>query len=144
MTDLPSVIDLGQNLEDVQAPPPLPVGQYPAEIVSVTPTTSQKSGKLYAKTVFRIRPENYPPDFSIDNAPSGKTLTYNLISLELRNNKQALNSLKRFYEALKLPLNTTSINTADWVGKEALITVEHTQSLKGDGLREEITRISSL
>lgn len=144
--ELPSVIELASNLEDASPPPPLPPGQYRAQVVSVTPTVAQTSGNLYAKTVFRIDPAQYPADYSPDNAPNGKSLTYNRIVIDpnvLRANKRALYSLRQFYEALGLPLSITTINVQDWVGQEAMLTISNRIN-KNSGLsEEEIDRVSA-
>lgn len=144
---LPSVIDLGANLEDVTAPPPLPPGQYPAVIVSVTPTVSQTSGNIYGKTVFRIDPQDYPVDYSPDNAPNGKSLTYNRMVIDpkvLRTNKRVLYALRQWYEALGLPLAVTSISTSDWVGCRVMLSISNRENRNSGLMEEEIDRVSAL
>ena len=143
---LPSVIELGTNLEDVVAPPPLPPGQYRATVVSVVPTVSQ-SGNLYGKTVFRIDPSQYPVDYAPDNAPNGKSLTYNRIIIDpkvLRGNKRAMFSLRQWYEALSLPLAVTSVNVGDWVGREASLTISNRENRNSGIMEEEIDRVNAV
>lgn len=144
---LPSVIELGTSLEDVAPPPPLPPGQYRATVMTVTPTVSQTSGNQYGKTVFKIDPSQYPVDYSPDNAPNGKSLTYNRIIIDpkvLRTNKRAMFSLRQWYEALGLPLAVTSINPQDWVGQEVLLTISNRENRNSGMLEEEIDRVSAV
>lgn len=144
---LPSVIDLGTNLEDATPPPPLPPGQYRATVMSVTPTVSQTSGNLYGKTVFRIDPSQYPIDFSPDNAPNGKSLTYNRMVIDpkvLRANKRVLFALRQWYEALGLPLAVTSINTNDWVGCEVMLSISNRENRNTGLMEEEIDRVTAV
>lgn len=146
-SNLPSVIELGTNLEDVVAPPPLPPGQYRATVMSVTPTVSQTSGNLYGKTVFKIDTSQYPVDYAPDNAPNGKSLTYNRIVIDpkvLRSNKRAMFTLRQWYEALGLPLAVTSVNVQDWIGQEVLVTISNRENRNSGLLEEEIDRVSAV
>jgi hypothetical protein len=43
MADTPSVIEFSEDVATAEAPPPLPVGQYPAEIRSAERKTSANS-----------------------------------------------------------------------------------------------------
>lgn len=119
--EMPSVIEFDEDIGSAEAPVPLPVGDYPAEIRGATHKTGQTSGKAYGAVQFFIAPEAYPADFT-EGEPDGTVLTYNMVSLE--NTPTARFRLKRFLEAIGAPAGK-KIDLNDWVGRSATVTIGH-------------------
>lgn len=119
--NLPSVIEFDEDISQAEAPIPLPVGDYPAEIRGATRKTSQTSGKEYAATQFFISPDSYPADFT-EGEPDGSILTFNRVSLE--NTPASRYRLRKFLEAIGAPAGS-KIDLNDWVGRTATVTIAH-------------------
>lgn len=92
-----SIIQFSEDLNNAEAPAPLPKGTYPAEITSAEIKTSQTSGNRYLATLWRVSADAYPADFS-DGDPEGTVLAYNRILVE--DNKNARYRLRKFLEAI--------------------------------------------
>lgn len=99
-----SLIEFSEDLNNAEAPEPLPPGVYPAEIISAEPRTSQVSGNVYLATQFRIPSDSYPADFA-DGDPDGVVLTYNRVLLE--DSKRSRYRLRKFLEAVGGPMSRT-------------------------------------
>jgi hypothetical protein len=114
-----SIIEYSQDLSTAEAPPPLPAGVYPAEIISV----SEREGQLgrYLSIVFRINPESYPADFT-DGDPDGTELMYN--RLQLDDNGKNRFRMKRFLQRIGAPLSN-KIDPNSLIGLTATVEVNH-------------------
>lgn len=99
-----SLIEFSSDLNDAEAPAPLPPNIYPATIINAEPRVSQTSGNRYLAVQFRISADAYPADFD-DGDPDGMVLTYNRVLLE--DNKNSKYRLRKFLEAVGGPLGRT-------------------------------------
>lgn len=114
-----SLIEFSEDLNNAEAPAPLPPGIYPATIINAEPKTSQTSGNRYLATQFRIEADAYPADFN-DGDPDGMVLTYNRVLLE--DNKNARYRLRKFLEAVGGHLGRT-LDPSDLMGLSANVSV---------------------
>lgn len=117
---MPSVVEFDDDISQAEAPVPLPVGDYQAEIRGATQKTSQ-NGNPYASVQFFIPAEQYPADYT-EGEPDGSVLTYNRVSLQ--NTPASRHRLRKFGEAIGAPLGK-KIDLNDWVGRTATVTVQH-------------------
>lgn len=114
---LSSVINFDEDLNNVEAPKPLPMGLYDAVIQSAEPMMS-KSDRLMAKVIFMVSADQYPVDYT-DGNPNGTTLTQYVF---LDNSQRSKFALKRFCQAIGAPLSN-SIDITTWIGLPARIEV---------------------
>lgn len=117
-TNLSSVIEFDEDLNNVEAPKPLPAGQYAATILSAEPIMSKNGEHKMAKVTWSIPAEEYPADYT-DGNPAGTQLTHYLM---LDNTARAKFSLKRFIQAIGAPLSNT-VDLTTWLGLSARIEV---------------------
>jgi hypothetical protein len=120
MSELPTIVEYSEDIASAEAPAPIPVGEYPAEIRGVEIKTSQKGNRFYAVKFF-IAPENYPVDFT-EGDPDGMTLTYNRVLAE--DNAQARFRVRKFCEAIGAKMGKR-IDVNDWIGLSATIAIKH-------------------
>ena len=118
MTELSSVIEFDEDLNNVEAPKPLPAGQYAATILSAEPMMSKNGEHKMAKVTWSIPAEEYPADY-VDGNPAGTQLTQYLM---LDNTARAKFSLKRFVQAIGAPLSNT-VDLTTWLGLAARVEV---------------------
>ena len=132
-----SIVEFSEDISDAEAPEPLPVGEYAATIEAVEAKRSQRD-TLYAAVTFSIKPEEYPADFPLENAPDGKRIVYRRCSLE--DNPQARYMLRQFIENIgATPSKRIDVN--EWVGLEASIQLDHDEY---EGVtREQIVRVNA-
>jgi len=132
-----SIVEFSEDIGEQNPPEPLPVRDYPAQIVSAEVKTSARDTK-YAAVGFFINVDDYPADYSVDNGPDGKTIIFRRVGME--DNNQSRYGLKRFLEAIGAPMSTR-IDCNDWVGLDATVSVEHDT---WEGVtREQIVRVSA-
>lgn len=118
MTELSSVIEFDEDLNNVEAPKPLPAGQYAATILSAEPMMSRNGEHKMAKVTWAIPAEEYPADY-VDGNPAGTQLTQYLM---LDNTARAKFALKRFVQAIGAPLSNT-VDLTTWLGLAARVEV---------------------
>lgn len=118
MTELSSVIEFDEDLNNVEAPKPLPAGQYAATILSAEPMMSKNGEHKMAKVTWSIPAEEYPADY-VDGNPAGTQLTQYLM---LDNTARAKFTLKRFVQAIGAPLSNT-VDLTTWLGLAARVEV---------------------
>lgn len=119
MTELSSVIEFDEDLNNVEAPLPLPQGMYDAVITSAEHVMS-KSQRPMAKVTLSISADQYPADY-VDGNAEGTTLSHYLM---LDKDRRSMFALKRFCQAIGAPLsNSVDLNT--WVGLAARVEVEN-------------------
>src|SRR5215469_690985 len=129
-----SIVEYSQDLNNAEAPAPLPAGPYPAEIISAQEKVSG-SGNKYLNVVFRINSESYPADY-VDGDPEGTEIHYNFIQLE--DNGRNRFRMRQFLERVGAPLSRRiDLNTL--MGLTA--TVEITHQTYQDETRPQIARI---
>lgn len=134
MSDLPSVVELDDDISNAEAPAPLPIGEYNATIRASEMQTS-KSGNLMARVTFAIAPDEYPADFT-DGNPDGESLLH----FQMMNTEDARTRyrLKKFIETIGAPKGKR-IDVSDWIGLEAKVRVEH-EEYDGE-VRARIARV---
>jgi hypothetical protein len=122
MADTPSVIEFSEDVATAEAPPPLPVGQYPAEIRGAERKTGATSGKEYGRVQFFITPEQYPADFDEGN-PDGMVLDYNRVPVQ--DNPTARFRMRKFCEAIGYTPKGGRIDMNEWIGLTATVDIGH-------------------
>jgi hypothetical protein len=125
---MPSVFEYDEDVGEAKAPKPLPKAKYRASIEGVEAKVSEKSGNQYAAVSFKIAPDQYPADFT-DGNPDGTIIVYRRITMEKE--PRAVYRLRKFLEAIGAPKGKT-INLSDWLGREAIIKLDHQKG--NDGL----------
>lgn len=128
-------MEFSSDLNDAEAPSPLPVGSYPAEIIGAAFKVSQTSGNTYVAIQFKISPEDYPADY-IDGDPDGTTLTYNRLIME--DTKLAKYRVKMFLQAVGGKLGR-SFDPTDVLGLTGSVLVAHSE-YEGE-MRAEIKKV---
>jgi len=121
MSELPSVIEFDEDISEAEAPVPLPVGDYPAEIRSAVPKSAVQTGNPYASVGFFVSADAYPADYT-EGEPDGMLLTFNRVSLQ--NTPAGRHRLRKFIEAIGAPAGN-KIDLNDWVGRTATVTISH-------------------
>lgn len=121
-TALPSIIEYSQDLSTQDAPDPVPVGEFPAEIVKAELKQSQTSGNTYCAVSFRINPDAYPADY-VDGDPDGTVLQYNRLVV-LPDSPQIRFRVKKFLLAVG-GKPSRSFDPADLIGLTATVEIEH-------------------
>jgi hypothetical protein len=117
-----SIMDFGQDLSTQEAPPLLPAGPYPAEIIGAIERQSKQSGSPYIDITFRIHSESYPADFP-DGDPDGIELHYMRLQADWTKPQNRWR-MKRFLERVGAPLSS-SVDLNDLVGRTATVEVAH-------------------
>jgi len=118
---LPSIIEFDEDIAEAEAPVPLPVGDYPAEVRGAVQKTANQSGNPYASVQFFINADAYPADYT-EGEPDGMLLTFNRVSLQ--NTPAGRHRLRKFLEAIGAPAGS-KIDLNDWVGRTATVTISH-------------------
>ena len=116
-----SIVEYSVDLNQQEAPQPLPVGTYSGVIRSTEKKESQR-GTMYAAVNFHIDAKQFPADFEEDNP-------------------QARYGTRRFCEAIGAPL-AKQIDISEWVGMEAALEVTH-DTFEGV-TRAQINRVNSI
>ena len=120
--ELGSIIEFTDDIDDAEAPLPLPEGQYEAEIKAVEAKMSGNN-KRYAAVSFYVPTDVFPADYPLEEAPDGLVLIYRKLSLE--NNKMSKFNLKRFIQNIGAPPVGRSLDLTQWVGLKAKIVIKH-------------------
>lgn len=113
-----TILELEFNLEDMDDFEPLPDGEYPATVTLAEMRTSDKGNDYYYMS-FQIHPDNFPADYSRENAPDGLSLVYARVQKPDPKNRRSITGVKNLYRALGIPLKTSTINPGEWEGKQA-------------------------
>jgi hypothetical protein len=129
------ILSLSVDLNDVEAPAPLPVGSYLGEIIAAEWKVSQSSGNTYCAFMFRINSDQYPADYT-EGDPDGINLSYNrLLKLDT---PQVRYRWKKFAQACGAPLSR-NIDPMDYIGLNARLEVTH-DTYEGE-TRAQISRV---
>lgn len=115
-----SIIEYSEDISNAEAPEPLPVGDYPAEIRAAERKTSAK-GNPYGSVTFFIAPENYPADFQ-QGDPDGMSLVYNRVPVD--DTPAARYRMRKFCEAIGAGTGT-KIDMNEWMGLTAIVSISH-------------------
>ena len=133
---LPSVIEFDEDIAEAEAPVPLPVGDYPAEVRSAAQKHAAATGNPYAAVGFYISADAYPADYT-EGEPDGMLLTFNRVSLQ--NTPSGRHRLRKFIEAIGAPAGS-KIDLNDWVGRTATVTISH-DTYEGE-VRAQIAKVT--
>lgn len=120
MSDISSILEFSEDVSQAEPVPPLPVGDYPAEIRAAVQKTSA-AGNAYGSVQFFIAPESYPADYT-DGNPDGELLTYNRVAIA--DTPAARHRLRKFLEAIGAKGGKT-VDLNDWVGLTATVSITH-------------------
>jgi hypothetical protein len=130
-----SIMEFSSDIGDATAPPPLPIGPYPAEIIGAQRRTSSTSGNEYCQFSMRIAAEHYPADFT-GGDPDGTVLSYNRLLME--DTPQARWRWKQFCERVGGPMGR-QIDLNAFIGLTCVVDITH-QEYEGED-RAQISRI---
>lgn len=133
-----SILEYAEDISNAEAPPPIPVGEYPFTVESVTQKISATSGNEYLGVVLRIDPNDYPADFDADSFPDGVTLGYNRLIVE--DNARARYNMRKWCEAIGAKMGK-KIDPTDWIGMTGKVSVTH-QDYEGEP-RAQASRVTS-
>lgn len=120
MTELSSVYEFSQDIATAEAPPPLPVGEYRAQVRSVGAAMSKSSGKPMMVLTYNISPDQYPADYTEGNA-DGETLTY---YHPLEDTPRTRFRLRKLCEMHGVAASRR-INLPDFIGQDVILNVSH-------------------
>ena len=134
-----SIIEFSSDIATAEAPPPLPIGEYPATVESVTTAISNTSGKEYLAINVRISPDDFPADFDGESYPDGVLMNYNRLTTsdDARNKYR----MRKWCEAIGASMGK-QVDPNDWVGMSLRVGVVHRKWEEED--RPNIGKISSL
>ena len=138
MSEAISVMEFAEDLNNQEAPPPLPAQEYPAEIVSAAFKVSANSGNTYLALNFKISADHYPADFEGGN-PEGETLGYNRLVV-LPETPGRRYAIRKFLESVGAKVGK-SLDPNDLMGLSATVGVTH-QDYEGEK-RAQIAKVTS-
>ena len=134
MSEPTSLMEYSSDLNEAEAPPPLPAGEYPAEIVKAEIKDSAKGNK-YLAIQFKIDPDNFPADFEEGN-PDGEILSYNRVMVE--DTPRGRYRMKTFLNSVGGKLGR-ALDPNDLMGLTATVGVVHSKWEGED--RAEIAKV---
>lgn len=117
-----SILEFSTDISEAEAPPPLPVGEYPATVESLETRTSSTSGREYLGVTLRVAPDDFPPDFDGTAYPDGVQLNYNRLFIE--DNARNRYTMRKWCEALGAPMGK-QIDPNDWIGMTLRVGINH-------------------
>lgn len=133
-----NILSYGEDISNAEAPPPLPDGEYEAEIRNATTKVSSTGNTMVPVTV-SISPDHYPADYPVEFAPDGVTLTsYRLI---YEDSARGRYRMRKFCDSIGA-VTGKHINPTDWIGSKVLVTVGH-EEYEGEQ-RNNIQKFSPL
>jgi len=121
MSDDMNVFIYSEDLNNAEAPNPLPAGNYPAEVLQASIEDSKsKPGRKNLKLTLFIAPESYPADY-LDGNPDGMKLdSYT----SLRDDPRGRFQMKKFNETLGVK-NSTKVDPNDYMGCTCTVEITH-------------------
>ena len=119
MSDQARIITFAEDINNAEAPSPVPEGTYSAEIREVL--QGEGSSGSYANPVFYISPDQYPPDYMLDGDPDGTNVRG---YVSLADNKKSRYNLKNFCNAIGTTVSN-QVDLDDWIGRECQIVIVH-------------------
>jgi hypothetical protein len=133
--DQPSIIEFSEDINDAEAPDPLPKGEYPFSIRSAERKKSAK-GNEYASVTLFIDPDSYPADYTEGNE-DGTLLTYN--RLMLSDTPQNRYRIRKLCESIGATMGR-KLDLNDWVGLNGVAVIDH-ETYEGE-LRAVVKKIN--
>lgn len=126
-----NVFTYSEDLNNAEAPKPLPGGKYPFEVRKADIVDSKsKPGKKNLKLELYIAPEEYPATY-LDGNPDGLTLT---AFRALNDTARGRYQMKKFNQALGVK-NTAKIDPTEYLGATGMVVIE--EQMGQDGLPQE-------
>ena len=123
-----NILEYSSDISSAEAPPPLPVGEYPATIESVEAKTSATTGNDYLSVSFRIASDDFPADFDGSMYDNGLMLAYNRLVID--DNPRARYAMRKFCEAIGAKTGK-QIDPNSFIGLNAKVKITH-QSYEGE------------
>jgi hypothetical protein len=121
MSEVASIIEYSEDISTAEAPAPLPVGDYPAEIRGAERKEGPKAA--YAAVTFFIAPEAYPADYTEGN-PDGTTLVYRRVPID--DSPAGRHRMRKFCEAIGASTGS-KVDLNSWIGLSATVAVDHSE-----------------
>ncbi len=137
--ELGSIVEYTEDLNDQEAPEPLPPNEYEGTITAAEQKISNTSGKRYAAVTFHIPVDQFPPDYPVEHNPDGVHIIYRMAPLE--DNPRARWQTKRFIEAIGAKPGK-QIDLNDWMHLSASVGVGNDE-YEGQ-MREVINKVTAL
>ena len=138
MSDDESILTFSEDISTAEAPDPLPIGMYPASIHSIEVKTSSNSGNKYFDVRFRVRPDDFPADFPLENAPDGALIPYRRVVVE--DTPRHRHNVRLFCEACGVAASK-QINVNEFLGAEVQLDIVHDEY---NGVtREDVKSVSA-
>lgn len=134
-----SLIQFSQNIQDAEAPQPLPAGEYEGVCVGAVPGISKSSGNPTLPLQFKVTADQFPADF---DAGGNDELNFTYNRLTTRDTAQDRFRMKNICTALGVPMSNV-IDPNDFVGKRCKLQIVVKPDLEGN-LRAEIDRIVAI
>lgn len=117
-----SILEYSEDISQAEAPPPLPVGEYPATVESVEQKTSNTTGNEYLAITLNISPDDFPSDFDADSYPEGVKLSYNRLLVE--DSPRSRYRMRKWCEALGAKMSK-QIDPTEWLGMSLTVGIKH-------------------
>jgi hypothetical protein len=117
---MPSVYEFSEGLDNAEAPPPLPIGDYRATVQGIDSAISKSSGKPMAVFTYLISPDQYPADFTNGNPDGEQGKVYVSLVDDARNRFR----LRKLCEMHGVTASRT-LNLPDFLGTEVIVSVTH-------------------
>lgn len=141
MTDnaMGSIIEYNDDLATAEAPKSLPAADYLGTIISAVIGTSNTSGKTRVDVTFKIPPEEFPADYEdADSFADGKEVHFYPSAEPDKANRFRM---RTFCEAIGVKTSTKKLDVNDWIGKQAVLTIEPDEY---EGIeRERVKKVSA-
>lgn len=116
------ILEYSEDISQAEAPPPLPVGEYPATIEAVEQKTSNTTGNEYLAVTLAVSPDDYPADFDADAYPDGVKLSYNRLLVE--DTPRARYRMRKWCEAIGAKMSK-NIDPTEWLGMATTVGIKH-------------------
>jgi hypothetical protein len=110
------------SIEEATAPEPLPEREYIGEIVEARKGVSNFSGNPQLVCIIVVPVENFPVDYSPENAPDGMRLVW--YSPDVDDSRKGRWNMRVICQKLGAPM-TNHFRTDDFVGKRVRVELGH-------------------
>lgn len=137
MSEENTILEFDQDISTVEAPPPLPAGEYVGTIVSAVVKTSNNTGNKYVEVRFRVDPEQYPADFDASNDPDGVDLYWRRLMYDT--SQRGMYRMRKWCETIGCGMSSR-IDPSEWIGLEGRLEVSNKPDQDGVD-RAEIDRV---
>lgn len=117
---LGSVYEYSGDLATAEAPPPLPEGEYRAQVQACEMRISKQSGRKMMVPTYIVPPDQYPADFTEGNPDGEKFEAYFVLDDTARGRFR----MRRLCEMHGVTPKRT-LNLTDFIGQEVVVKCEH-------------------